>query len=157
MPGVGGIAEGTSAFAPGTMANKFRKGGLMIVRAGGGAGMFSGIIGGWLRKWRKGIRPSNKGDQALTTILDPTAERSVAARPGWRDLRASKALRSVCSTSPRPKATSFLDRPRATRWSSAVMEGQALRQTNQYTAQRRRHLSQQIATEVDVVIEALSD
>ncbi|HUS95595.1 MAG TPA: thioredoxin, partial [Hyphomicrobiaceae bacterium] len=46
MPGAGGIAEGTIAFAPGTMARKFREGGLMIVRAGGGAGMFSGIIGG---------------------------------------------------------------------------------------------------------------
>jgi hypothetical protein len=31
----------------GSTVNKFRPGGLMIVRAGGDAGMFSGIIGGW--------------------------------------------------------------------------------------------------------------
>lgn len=31
----------------GKSVNKFRPGGLMIVRAGGDAGMFSGIIGGW--------------------------------------------------------------------------------------------------------------
>lgn len=42
-----GIAEG---YPPGVLKssrNKFRPGGLMIVRAGGSAGMFSGIIGGW--------------------------------------------------------------------------------------------------------------
>ncbi len=60
MPGVDGIAEGTSAFAAGTMARKFRDGGLMIVRAGGGAGMFSGIIGGWLASGEKGSSPVTK-------------------------------------------------------------------------------------------------
>ncbi len=57
MPGVDGIAQGTSAFASGTMGNKFRDGGLMIVRAGGGAGMFSGIIGGWLASGKRGSSP----------------------------------------------------------------------------------------------------
>lgn len=56
-PGAGGIAEGTTAFADGTMARKFRDGGLMIVRAGGGAGMFSGIIGGWSASGEKGSSP----------------------------------------------------------------------------------------------------
>lgn len=60
LPGAGGIAEGTSAFAPGTMARKFRDGGLMIVRAGGGAGMFSGIIGGWSASGEKGSSPVTK-------------------------------------------------------------------------------------------------
>ena len=60
MPGVDGIAEGTSAFAAGSMARKFRDGGLMIVRAGGGAGMFSGIIGGWLASGEKGSSPVTK-------------------------------------------------------------------------------------------------
>ena len=60
QPGVGGIAEGTSAFAPGSMARKFREGGLMIVRAGGGAGMFSGIIGGWLASGKRGSSPVTK-------------------------------------------------------------------------------------------------
>ncbi|MGC1441188.1 MAG: hypothetical protein WA888_11310 [Burkholderiaceae bacterium] len=60
MPGVDGMAEGTSAFASGTMVRKFRKGGLMIVRAGGGAGMFSGIIGGWLASGERGSSPVTK-------------------------------------------------------------------------------------------------
>jgi hypothetical protein len=60
MPGAGGIAEGTSSFASGTMARKFRDGGLMIVRAGGGAGMFSGIIGGWSASGEKGSSPVTK-------------------------------------------------------------------------------------------------
>ena len=57
LPGVDGISEGTGAFAAGSMANKFRDGGLMIVRAGGGAGMFSGIIGGWLASGERGSSP----------------------------------------------------------------------------------------------------
>jgi hypothetical protein len=60
MPGAGGIAEGTSGFAPGTMARKFRDGGLMIIRAGGGAGMFSGILGGWSASGEKGSSPVTK-------------------------------------------------------------------------------------------------
>jgi len=57
LPGVGGIAEGSSVFPLGSMARKFRDGGLMIVRAGGGAGMFSGIIGGWSASGEKGSAP----------------------------------------------------------------------------------------------------
>ncbi len=45
--GAKGIAEGGPASLAGKTVNKFRPGGLLIVRAGGGAGMFSGIIGGW--------------------------------------------------------------------------------------------------------------
>jgi hypothetical protein len=47
VAGAKGIAEGGPASLAGKIVNKFRPGGLMIVRAGGGAGMFSGIIGGW--------------------------------------------------------------------------------------------------------------
>jgi hypothetical protein len=47
--GAGGIAEGMpEAFcAPGTTLPKFRAGGLLIAHAGGGAGLFSAVIGGW--------------------------------------------------------------------------------------------------------------
>ena len=45
--GARGIAEGHGSAAPGTTRGKIRPGGLLIVRAGGGAGMFSGIIAGW--------------------------------------------------------------------------------------------------------------
>ena len=45
--GAKGIDEGLPESVLGKTRNKFRPGGLLIVRAGGGAGMFSGIIGGW--------------------------------------------------------------------------------------------------------------
>ncbi len=47
--GAGGIAEGIPAAALGERKTipKFRKGGLLIVRAGGDAGMFSAVIAGW--------------------------------------------------------------------------------------------------------------
>ncbi|HEX2038978.1 MAG TPA: thioredoxin family protein [Acidimicrobiales bacterium] len=45
--GAGGIAEGVpEVFAESTLP-KFRPGGLLLVHAGGSAGLFSGIIGGW--------------------------------------------------------------------------------------------------------------
>jgi hypothetical protein len=46
--GAGGIAEGVpEAFAEADLP-KLRPGGLLIVHAGGRAGMFSSIIGGWV-------------------------------------------------------------------------------------------------------------
>jgi hypothetical protein len=45
--GAKGIDEGYGPAVVGTVQNKFRPGGLFIVRAGGSAGMFSGIIAGW--------------------------------------------------------------------------------------------------------------
>ena len=47
MRGVGGIAEGVPTSLAGRLLPKFRPGGLWFVRAGGDAGMFSAIIGGW--------------------------------------------------------------------------------------------------------------
>ncbi|HEU0218124.1 MAG TPA: thioredoxin family protein [Stellaceae bacterium] len=58
--GAKGIAEGGPASRIGTMVDKFRRGGLMIVRAGGGAGMFSGIIGGWSSSGPRGSTPITK-------------------------------------------------------------------------------------------------
>ena len=45
--GAGGIAEGMPSSLAGAAVPKFRRGGLLIVHAGGTAGMFSAIIGGW--------------------------------------------------------------------------------------------------------------
>jgi hypothetical protein len=45
--GAGGIAEGMPEAFRDTTLPKFRDGGLLIVHAGGGAGLFSAIIGGW--------------------------------------------------------------------------------------------------------------
>ncbi|CAB4870988.1 unannotated protein [freshwater metagenome] len=45
--GAGGIAEGIPAHLEHLTLPKFRPGGLLLVHAGGGAGLFSVIIGGW--------------------------------------------------------------------------------------------------------------
>ncbi len=45
--GAGGIDEGVPAALAGTLVPKFRPGGLLIVRAGGTAGLYSAIIAGW--------------------------------------------------------------------------------------------------------------
>ena len=45
--GANGIAEGIPAHLKDAVLPKFRPGGLLLVHAGGGAGLFSAIIGGW--------------------------------------------------------------------------------------------------------------
>jgi hypothetical protein len=60
VAGAKGIAEGGPPSLAGTTVNKFRPGGLMIVRAGGDAGMFSGIIGGWSAGGPRGSLPVTK-------------------------------------------------------------------------------------------------
>jgi hypothetical protein len=45
--GAGGIAEGLPESLAGATLPKFRPGGLLIVHCGGGAGLFSAMIGGW--------------------------------------------------------------------------------------------------------------
>jgi hypothetical protein len=46
--GAGGVAEGVPEAFGGAQLPKFRDDGLLLVHAGGGAGMFSAIIGGWV-------------------------------------------------------------------------------------------------------------
>lgn len=60
VAGVAGIAEGIPASMADQTFSKIRPGGLLIVRAGGGAGMFSGIIGGWLASGPVGSVPVTK-------------------------------------------------------------------------------------------------
>ncbi len=60
VAGAKGIAEGGPPSLAGKIVNKFRPGGLMIVRAGGDAGMFSGIIGGWSAGGPRGSLPVTK-------------------------------------------------------------------------------------------------
>ena len=45
--GANGIAEGIPAHFVDATVPKFREGGLLIVHAGGGAGMWSAVVGGW--------------------------------------------------------------------------------------------------------------
>jgi hypothetical protein len=60
VAGAQGIAEGGPPSLAGKTVNKFRPGGIMIVRAGGDAGMFSGIIGGWSAGGARGSLPVTK-------------------------------------------------------------------------------------------------
>jgi len=46
--GAGGIEEGMPEMLAGNPIPKFRPGGLLVVHAGGGAGLFSSIIAGWV-------------------------------------------------------------------------------------------------------------
>ena len=62
--GADGIAEGVpEAFADAEALPKFRPGGLMLAYAGGGAGLFSQIIAGWVNG-DKGSAPISR---AVTT------------------------------------------------------------------------------------------
>ncbi|HEY0846048.1 MAG TPA: thioredoxin family protein [Noviherbaspirillum sp.] len=60
IAGAGGIAEGLPAAMAGKAVPKFRPGGLLIVRAGGTAGLFSAIIAGWAASGPVGSTPVTK-------------------------------------------------------------------------------------------------
>lgn len=61
--GAGGIAEGIPETFAGASLPKFRDGGLLIVHAGGGAGLFSAIIAGWAN--------GDLGSTPVTVPVDP--------------------------------------------------------------------------------------
>lgn len=60
LAGAGGIAEGLPAALAGQQVPKFRPGGLVIVRAGGTAGLFSAVIAGWAASGPTGSTPVSK-------------------------------------------------------------------------------------------------
>ncbi|MEM9256290.1 MAG: thioredoxin [Pseudomonadota bacterium] len=60
LGGVDGIAEGMPDFVAGMDLPKFKSGGLNIVCAGGEAGLFSAIVGGWLASGDLGSSPVSK-------------------------------------------------------------------------------------------------
>jgi hypothetical protein len=62
--GANGIAEGVPEVMKDEMLPKFRPGGLIIVHAGGTAGLFSAIIGGW-------VASGPRGSQSVTKEIQP--------------------------------------------------------------------------------------
>ncbi|MFK8048306.1 MAG: thioredoxin [Halioglobus sp.] len=58
--GIDGIAEGMPEYVKDMDLPKFKPGGLNIVRAGGTAGLFSAIVGGWLASGDMGSSPVTK-------------------------------------------------------------------------------------------------
>ena len=61
--GAGGIAEGVPDFLAEADLPKFRDGGLHLVHCGGGAGLFSAVIGGWVN--------GEMGAQPVCVQIDP--------------------------------------------------------------------------------------
>jgi hypothetical protein len=91
----------------------------------------------------------------LTTILDPTAERSVAARPRLARPESLEGLKIGLLDIAKTKGDVFLDRLEERLSERGHEVKRYAKPTN--TRPAPTALSQQIATEVDVVIEALSD
>ena len=60
LAGAGGITEGLPATLAGTKLSTFRPGGLLIVRAGGSAGLFSAVIAGWAASGPTGSTPVSR-------------------------------------------------------------------------------------------------
>jgi hypothetical protein len=91
----------------------------------------------------------------LTTILDPTGERSVAARPRLARPENLDGLRIGLIDIGKTKGDIFLGRIEQRLTERGLEVKRYAKPTNTRTAPTP--LCQQIATEVDVVIEALSD
>lgn len=91
----------------------------------------------------------------MTIILDPTAERSVTARPRLARPDKLEGLRIGLLDIAKSKGDIFLDRIEQRLIERGLEVKRYAKPTN--TRPAPTALAQQIATEVDVVIEALSD
>lgn len=91
----------------------------------------------------------------MTTILDPTAERSVASRPRLARPEKIDGMRIGLLDIAKTKGDIFLDRVEQQLTERGFEVKRYAKPTN--TRPAPTALSQQIATEVDLVIEALSD
>ena len=91
----------------------------------------------------------------MTTILDPTAERSVAARPRLARPESLDGLRVGLLDIAKAKGDIFLDQVEQRLTERGLQVKRYAKPTN--TRPAPTLLAQQMATEVDVVIEALSD
>ncbi len=91
----------------------------------------------------------------MTTILDPTAERSVTARPRLARPESLEGLRVGLLDIAKSKGDIFLDRVEQRLTERGLEVKRYAKPTN--TRPAPTPLAQQIAAEVDVVVEALSD
>jgi hypothetical protein len=91
----------------------------------------------------------------VTTILDPTSERTVAARPRLARPASLDGLRVGLFDIGKSKGDIFLDRLEQRLTDRGLDVKRYAKPTN--TRPAPTSLLQQVATEVDVVIEALSD
>jgi hypothetical protein len=91
----------------------------------------------------------------VTAILDPTSERSVAARPRLKRPGQLDGLTVGLLDIAKAKGDIFLDRLEERLGERGITVRRYAKPTN--TRPAPMPLYQQIATEVDVVVEALSD
>lgn len=91
----------------------------------------------------------------MTTILDPTGERSVTARPRLSRPEKLDGLRIGLLDIAKSKGDIFLDRVEQRLTERGLEVKRYAKPTN--TRPAPTSLCQQISSEVDVVIEALSD
>ena len=138
---------------------KFRDGGLLIVHAGGGAGLFSAVIGGWASGADRQRARDEGGRQHDRNpgLLDPTGERQAPARGRGRPGRRSLVGRTV----------GLLDitqapRGRVPRPAGAAARRPRVRASSASRSRRSRRsapidLRHEISEQCDVVIEALAD
>ena len=91
----------------------------------------------------------------MTTVLDPTAERSVAARPRLERPESLEGLRIGLLDIAKTKGDVFLDRLEQRLTERGLEVKRYAKPTN--TRPAPTELCQQIASEVHVVAEALSD
>ena len=149
--------RGCRRASAGTTLPKFRDGGLLIVHAGGGAGLFSAIIGGWASGASAASRSPGRSAHERTGLLDPTSERSrdhPRARAATRR-RSTGATIGLLDIS-KPRGNVFLDRleellARARACGSSASRSRRSRSRPRSTCATRS------STKCDVVIEALAD
>ena len=141
----------------GTTVPKFRPGGLLIVHAGGGAGLFSTIIAGWANgaagsqpvtrdrreRAREGAARSDVGARARRASARPLGPAASTAHG-----RAARHQQGARRRVPRP--------PRRAPASSAACAVRRFAKPT-FTKPAPIDLRHEIATQCDVVIEALAD
>ena len=173
--GAGGMAEGVPESFAGATLPKFRPGGILLAYAGGGAGLFSTMIGGWAngevgsqpvtrevargRAGRSSLalgRSQTRKDVHMSRyVLDPTGERNVAERQRLDRPAAIAGLRVGLLDISKPRGDVFLDRLES-RLTDAGASVQRYRKPT-FTKPAPVDLRHEISTQCDLVIEALAD
>ena len=157
--GAGGIAEGLPEGLAGATVPKFGDDGLLLVHAGGGAGLFSAIIGGWING-PGGSQPVTRrgeavSDDHVSCSTPPASGRSPHASAIAAARRRSTGGPSACSTSPSRAATCSSTGSRSGSAERGLRCGDSRKPT--FSKPAPIDLRHEIGTQCDVVIEALAD
>ena len=156
VAGADGMVEGLpDGFADGTWP-KFKPDGILLAYAGGGAGLFSAIIGGWANG-AIGSTPVTREVQTMTTryLLDPTSERHVAERQRLDRPAAITGKTIGLLDISKPRGNIFLDQLERRLTDAGATVLRFAKPT--FTKPAPVDLRHEIATQCELVIEALAD